>query len=139
MFQPVHADRIFLPNGNSYSVREIQAARAVEEYDGSLVLGQLDGQWTVFLRNGPEGNPFPVLGLGYELPAPEAIKKRMYEADTKRHGGQIAQRVDRQNEARKRAFRKHADDGVGAAVEAFDFGLRKQGAHPFPRIFVPGK
>lgn len=140
MFQPVHNDSIYLPNGTRLNIRESQAARAVEEYDSSLILGQLHGQWTVFLRNGPmEGNPFPVLGLGHELPTPEQIKKRLYAADTKRHGGKIALKVDRQNEAAKRALRKKADEGVGAAVEAFDWGLRAQGVHPHPRIFVPGK
>jgi hypothetical protein len=138
VFQPVHNDSIYMPNGARMSVRELQAARAVEEYDGSLILGQLHGEWTVFLRNGPiEGNPFPVLGLGHELPAPEEVKKRLHDADTKRHGGKIATKVDRMNEERKRALCKQADDGVGATVEAFDWGLRKEGVHPHPRIYVP--
>jgi hypothetical protein len=138
VFQPVHNDQIVMPNGNSYSVREMQAARAVEEYDSSFILGQLNGTWTVFLRNGPiEGNPFPIFALGNELPAPEEIKRRMYHADTKRHGGKIAAKVDRVNEQRKRELRKKADEGVAQTVEAFDFGLRAKGVHPFPKIYVP--
>ena len=139
-FEPVHNDSIWLPSGQTYRIHELQAARAVEEYDASLILGQLNGQWTVFLRNGPtQGQPFPVLGLGHELPTPEVIKAKLYRADTQKHGGKIAQRVDRQNREAQKVLRAKADDAAGETAEYFDIAHRIKKTHPTPRIFVPGK
>lgn len=136
---PVHNDQIVMPNGSSYRIAEVQAARVVEEYDASLILGQLDGQWTVFLRNGPiEGQPFPVLGLGPELPSPDLIQRRLHQADTRRHGGKIAERADRVNQQKIREARRKGDEGAGETAEAFDWAMHAKKQHPTPRIFVPG-
>jgi hypothetical protein len=135
----VRSEEIFLPDGTRMNISEVQAARAVEAYDESLVLGQLHDQWTVFVRNGPiEGNPFPVLGLGFELPHPDEITRRLHVSDTKRHGGAIAQRVDRQNREKQRQLRAAADDKVGEVAETIDIGHHLMKSHPTPRIFVPG-
>lgn len=136
---PIQNDAIYLPNGQRMNIHELQAARAVEQYDESLVLGQLEGQWTVFVRTGPiEGQPFPVLGLGFELPSPDLITRRLHQADTKRHGGEIAVRVDRVNAERLRDIRRKGDEGAGETAEMFDTGLHLMKQHPTPRIFVPG-
>lgn len=139
-FTQVRNEEIYLPDGRRMNVYELQAARVIEEYDPSLILGQLHNQWTVFLRNGPvEGYPFPVLGLGHELPSPEQIQRRLHDADTRRHGGKIAQRVDRANEEKKREARRRSDQAAGETAEAFDTAAHLMKQHPTPRIFVPGR
>jgi hypothetical protein len=138
--QQVRNEEIYLPDGRVMNVVELQAARAVEAYDSSLILGQLHGQWTVFVRNGPiEGNPFPVLGLGFELPSPDEITRKLHTSDTRRHGGKIAERVDRQNRERQRQRRAAGDQKVGEVAETYDTALRLMKQHPTPRIFVPGQ
>lgn len=137
---PVRSEEIHLPDGRRLNIGEAQAARIVEEYDPALVLGQLHGQWTVFVRNGPiEGNPFPVLGLGHELPSPDQIQRKLYQSDTQRHGGKIAERVDRINAEKQRDARRKGDEGAGETAAYFDWAARQMGVHPEPRIFVPGK
>ena len=140
-FTPVRNEEIYLPDGRRMNVAEMQAARAVEEYDPSLVLGQLHGQWTVFVRNGPRetgGMPFPVLGLGHELPHPEQITAKLHRSDTRRHGGEIAKRVDRQNQEHIKRVRAKADQGAGEVAEHYDWAMHAMKQHPTPRIFVPG-
>jgi len=133
-------ESIWIPGRGQMVIRELQAARAVEEYASDLILGfRKDTQeWVVFKQGGPDGQPFPVFGLGRELPTPEEIQKRLYLADTKRRGGQIVEEVNRRNEARQQAARDVADGAAEIAAEAFDWALRKEG-HGNQRIFVPGK
>jgi hypothetical protein len=130
--------RLWVPSGQR-DVRALQAAKAVREYDADLALGfnETINQWAVFKKTGPDGQPFPVFGLGYELPTPEKIKESLYKADVRRHGAKIVSDVEAHN-ARVRAEQQYKTDQATAAVaEAFEWGFRKQGVHPNPRIFVP--
>jgi hypothetical protein len=140
LFVPNEPGSIYIPGRGKLSFSELAAAKAVEEYDADLVLGQRNdtSEWVVFIKNGPiNGEPFPVLGLGFELPAPEKIKEKLYRADTKRHGGKIVEAVERHNERLRKEYRDRASDGAGQAAEAFEWAHRQMGSHPNPRIFVP--
>lgn len=131
-------DAIWLPGRGMLRLPELQAARAVEEYDASLVLGQRkdSGEWVVFIKDGPNGQPFPALGLGHQLPSPERIKQLLYEKDTVRHGGEIVRKIERHNQKVRDKFAAKSSDGAGAAAEAFVWGAQQMGALPKP-IFVP--
>ena len=136
---PIKSDAIWLPGKGMVSLSARAAAKAVEEYDPDLILGKhaATDDWVVFIKNGPGGQPFPVFGLGKELPGPDEIKRRLYQADTKRRGTKIVAEVERRNEQRRREAAARASDAAGEVAEAYDWALRKQGAHPFPRVFVP--
>lgn len=133
---------LWIPGAGFVPAHIRSAQKAVEEYDPDLSLARdpdAGDQWVVLLNRGPEGRPFPVLGLGYELPAPEEIKRKLYMSDTRKRGREIVAEVVRRNEARKRAFRDQAHDAGGEVAEAMDTALHLMKRHPTPRIFVPGK
>lgn len=117
------------------------AQRVVEQYDPNLMLARHEGtgDWCVFLteKASPFGLPFPVIGLGPELPPPDEIEKRLMQADTARRGREILDQLERKNAAIKADREARMDDASGIAAEALEWGFRKQGAHPSPRIFVP--
>lgn len=114
------------------------ALDAVQHYDANLSLGRHEqtGEWVVLLKR-PDGETQPILGLGTELPSEEAISKKLYESDVRRHGAQIIERLNRIDREQKAATRKAASDGSAAVAEGFEWGYRKLGARPNTKIFVP--
>jgi len=120
--------------------QERAAAKAVEEYDSGLILGYRNdvGEWVVFLRNGPGGVPFPALGLGSTLPAPEEIKRRLYRADTKRRGPAIVAEVERHNRMIEDRGRRAQEASIEVAAEGIEWASRKLGLRGNGKIFVPG-
>lgn len=131
--------RLYVPGQGMLSVAESRAKRAVEEYDERLMLArhELTGDWCVFLQNGPFGEPYPVIGLGQDLPHPDDIKKRLYQADAVRRGEEILDQINRHNESIQQRIEDAASEGSGIAAEALEWGFRRMGSHPHPRIFVP--
>lgn len=132
---------LWLP-GQGFVPAHVRAAiKAVEEYDADLTIGRHEqtGDWVILLKRGPEGRPFPVFGLGPELPSTEALKKKLYEGDVRRHGGQLAVRLERAAEARRRSVRSDADAATEEVADAFLWAARKDGKASIPRIFVPGE
>lgn len=133
-------EALWLPS--SYRVlNEREAAKAVEEYDPGLVLGQRrdTNEWVVFAKEGPEGQPFPVFGLGTALPTPLEIKRRLHNSDVRRNGRKVITDILRRQEAQQKAARAAREEKTGIAAEHFEHAFRKEGKHPVPRIFIPGK
>jgi hypothetical protein len=114
---------------------------AVEEYDADLTIGRHEqtGDWVILLKRGPEGRPYPVFGLGPELPSPERIKQKLYEGDVRRHGGRIAEKLERQMAAKRASQRSEAQQATEEVADAFLWAARKDGKASIPRIFVPGQ
>ena len=133
------AAQLWLPGKGLVPAHMRSAQQIVEEYDQDLTLGRHEqtGEWVVLLKRGPEGRPFPVFGLGIELPAPEQIQKRLVESDVRRNGAEIVMQIRRRQELAAKESRALASDAAGHAAEALDWGFRKEGKHPSPRIFVP--
>ena len=138
--------RLYLPDGSEYdpAIRGVQ--RAVEEYDERLVLArhEITGDWVVFIkleRNSPlstdQGNLYPVVGLGPELPDVEEVRKRLYQADARRHGSKLLDQINDHNDRLRQERRAAADEAIGETAEALEWGFRKEGWHPQTRIFVP--
>lgn len=103
---------------------------AAKEYDPRLMVGRNEenGAWAVFIERERPQEPFPVLHLGFdeaELPEPEALKRRLYEADAVRHGSRILEKMNADNERRKQPFRDAADDATWNAAEALEWGFRQ--------------
>lgn len=119
---------------------ERAAAKAVKEYDEGLLLGFRNdvGEWVVFLKDGPGGVPFPALGLGATLPAPEEIKRRLYRADTKRRGPAIVAEVERHNRMIEERGQRDKEGALEVAAEGIEWASRKLGLRGNGKIFVPG-
>ena len=131
---------LWLPGVGTTTSNEREAAKALHEYDPDLVLGQdkSTGQWVVCLRNGPySSEPFPVLGLGFDLPDRAEIQRRLHQADTRRQGDKIVKAVMRRQEDAVNAQRHEAGEKTGVLAEHLEHGFRKQDAHPSPRVFLP--
>lgn len=130
-------ESIVLPDGSTRNVREMRAARAVSEYGADLLLGQMadNGEWVV-LKPGRDSQPVPVLGLGFELLAPEAIKERLYKSDVQRHGRKLMDEVVKHNDAVKAAVAAKGREASQQTAEAALHVARKLGAMPRP-VYVP--
>lgn len=112
--------------------------RAASEYDERLYFDRNynTGQWCVFLKTPPSEPDLPIFGWD-NIPHPEDAIKRIYQADALRHGDEILNQIDRDNDERERPHREAVEDAQGQLAEAFEWGFRKQGVHPQTRIFVP--
>jgi hypothetical protein len=115
-----------------------EAMKAVEDYDPNLSIGQHErtGEWVVLLKR-ITGETVPIFGLGPVLPSREALIEKLYSSDVRRHGGKIAEAMNRRDEAAARESGREADNATGEMAEAFVWAARKDGSHPSPRIFVP--
>ena len=135
------APELWVPGAGLVPAHIRQAELLIKEYDADLRLARESqtGDWVVAKRLGPDGEPFPVLYLGPELPTPDKIKERLYKSDTRRRAAQIVREVDERNERRKKELRDRASEETGVAAEALEWAYRKLGNHPNPRIFVPGR
>jgi hypothetical protein len=131
--------RLWIPGHGLVEAGIARASKIVEDYDEKLMLArhEVTGDWCVFLKKGPFGEPFPVIGLGKELPSSQEITDKLLAADTSRRGDQILRDLNAHNERLREPKRSAADTASGIAAEALEWGFRKQGAHPIPRIFVP--
>lgn len=112
---------------------------AAREYDERLSVGRDEriGAWSVFIAVGPMEPPHPVLFLGYEgeeLLSPDDLKRRLYEADTARHGTAILDALNKHNEQLKAEGRSRADDATGIAAEAMAWGHRQVSTNPHKAV-----
>lgn len=132
---------IWLP-GMGVVPSNIRAAQlAIEQYDSDLELGfnERNQEWVVLSKNGPDGAPFPVFGLGPELPPYDVIQRKLYEADVRRHGAKLVDEVVKRNDARKKARKYETDDAAGEAAEALEHAFRRMGKTRYSKVFLPGK
>jgi hypothetical protein len=102
------------------------AQRAVTEYNENLTLGKhlLTGDWCIWIKQGPDKPPFPVIGLGPDLPTPEELTERLYKADTRIHGDRILTDMLKSNAAYEKEQRRTADEASGIAAEAYEWAGR---------------
>lgn len=130
---------IWLPGAGLVPAHIRTAQQAVEAYDSRLELGynERNGDWVVLWKDGPDGAPYPVLGLGKELPGYEEIQRLLYQGDTVRRGGDVVRDVIRRNEERKAAGRAEASDRAGEVAEVLEHAFRRMGKTSYSRIFVP--
>lgn len=130
---------IWLPGAGLVPAHIRSAQQAVEAYDSRLELGQnqRNGEWVVLWKDGPDGAPFPVLGLGHELPSYEEIQRLLYTYDTVRRGGDVVKDVIRRNEKRKAESRAELKERAGEVAEALEHAFHRMGKTSYKRVFVP--
>lgn len=127
------------PGADAYSsTREKEAAKAVESYDHSLILGHRrdTNEWIVFAKRGPEGQPFPVFTFGSTLPHPDEIQKKLYESDVARHGVRVITAIQRKADERRKEEKYAQDEQQAAADEVLDRALYNRSDS---KIYVPGR
>lgn len=131
-------EHIWIPGRGNLTAAESEAQRFIEEYDERFVLARhnVTGDWVIFVKLARD-DLYPVMGLGREIPPLEEIKRRMYQADALRRGDEIRQEINRRNEDIQKAKRAAADAAIGETAEHLEWGYRREGWHPNPRIFVP--
>jgi uncharacterized protein YjbJ (UPF0337 family) len=124
---------LWLPGRGVMPAHVRQATQAVREYGADLGLArhEASGEWVV-TKNGA-----PVFGLGTDLPAPERIKEMLYGSDAQRHGGKLAEKIQKLTDARQRAAKSHAEDLTGVAAEALEWAQHKEGRTSYKRVYVP--
>lgn len=143
---------IYLPGAGMVNLTARRVVQAVREYDERLLFGRNEetGMWTVFIKMSADypGDAIevggykvlPILALpGSEPPHPDDVLKALWERDALRRGEEILDDINRRNKEIRDRHERAASDGAGIAAEALEWGFRKQGVHPNPRIFVPGK
>lgn len=122
---------IYLPGRGSVDIAALAVDRAIKQYDERLFFGRNDetGDWCAFIQ-APHGHP-PVPVFGWqEIPHPEDAVKRLYEADTVRHGSSILDRINRDNEAIRKEKRWASSEATGDTAERIEHALRKAGRSP---------
>lgn len=117
--------RIWTPEGD-VSADVIRAKRVIEQYDENLTLGRhlLTGDWCIFLKQGPDKPPYPVIGMGQELPTEFEIQDRLQRADTRIHGDKILTDMRKRNEAMEADGKRRAEEATGIAAEAYEWAHR---------------
>ncbi len=134
------SESIWIPGVGELRFDELQTARAVEEYDSELTLGQdnASGQWAVFLPR-EDGTLFPVLGLGHELPSPDQVKIHLHRHDVRRNGRAILAEMEEHGRRADAAFEAKVDEATEAVAEAIISNMNAQGTNPFPSVKIGGK
>lgn len=118
--------------------------QAVKQYDENLAFGRNEetGQWCIFMRQGTNQatteHDLPILGFN-EIPNPDDAIARLMKSDARRRGNEILDELNAHNEDINAERKRKADEAIGSAAEAFDWGFRAMGRHPNSRIFVPGR
>ena len=120
-----HDPRIWTPGGGD-SPEVVAAARMVKACDPALELGRhtMTGDWCIWLLRGPSEPPYPVLGIGRELPSGEALVERIKAADTRVHGDAMLRRMNAHNEQLRRQQSRVADEATGEMAEALEWAHR---------------
>lgn len=135
------SESIWLPGGGELRFDELAVARAVEEYDSDLTLGQdkRSGQWAVFLPRADGGEPFPVLGLGHELPSADHIKELLFKHDVRRNGRAIVAEMEAHQRREDESFATKVDEATSEVAAAIASNMNSEGTHPFPTVYMGGK
>jgi hypothetical protein len=135
------SESIWIPGAGELRLDELAVARAVEEYDSDLTLGQdrRSGQWAVFLPTSDGLSQFPVLGLGHELPSVDRVKEILHRHDMRRNGRAILAEMEAHQERADKEFSDKVDEAAQEVAEAIASHMQSEGTHPFPQVYMGGK
>jgi hypothetical protein len=129
---------IYIPGHGEMSWDEIRVDRAVKEYDERLFFARNaeTWDWCVYIRMPRPEPPYPVIGFGREVPSVDVVMRKVYNADTTRHGWQIFDEIVESQEAYKKQFRDAADEATEESAEVVEHFLRQHGKSPVIKEFI---
>lgn len=133
--------QLYVPGRGNIDLSEYRVDKAVNEYDERLYFARnlSTGQWCIYLRTVPSEPDLPLLGFD-EVPHPEDAIKRLYRADTLRHGEKILDEMNRHNEKIREQARKDAAEAAEELAEVVEWAHRKEGlTEKYTKVFVGGK
>ena len=128
---------IWIPGKGEYDVRVFRVDRAVKEYNERLMFGRNEetGDWCVFIKAPAPQEPIAVLGFGNDIPEPDAVIKRLYQADTLRHGDKILNTIVREQEDYRKMLDYNANQATEDSVERVEHMMRMRGDSPIIKSF----
>lgn len=130
--------QMYVPGRGNIDLSEYRVDKAVHEYDERLFFARniQTGQYCIYMKM-PHGEPdLPILGFD-DVPHPEDALKRLYHADTLRHGEKILDDMNRHNEKLREAARKQAEDGAEQVAEVVEWASRKEGlTEKYTKVFI---
>lgn len=123
--------------GERKQLKELYKVIREEDPEDKLMLGQHpeSREWVLFLK--PRANPFgldapyPVLGLGTEVPDPGEVRALLHKTDTRRNGSQIMDDIHANNNRIKAELDAKASEGAEILADAQRSFLHRQGKAPF--------
>lgn len=129
--------KIWIPGKGEHDIRVWRVDKAVSEYNERLMFGRNEdtGDWCVFIKAPHPQDPIPVLGFGGEIPEPDAAIKRLYEADTLRHGDKILNNILREQAEYKRQLEYASSQAAEESAEVIEHMMRMRGDSPVIKSF----
>jgi hypothetical protein len=129
---------LWVPGQGLVNLEGTAVDRAVREYDERLFFGRnaTTGLHTVFMKMEHGEPPLPILAFADGVPAPEQAVKRLYDTDARRHGLEILDRINRENEEIKNQHRYAAAEASGQVAEVMESYLHDQGQTPHRRVVL---
>ncbi len=132
---PAPAASIWLPGRGVTDIQERRVDAAVKEYDETLRFGRNEetGQHCIFMIKKGHA-PLPVLGFN-EIPHPDDAVRKLWKSDAMRHGKEILDTMNAENEEVHSERRRAADEANGIAAEGFEWLMRDQGQTPYSKSY----
>jgi hypothetical protein len=129
---------IYIPGHGEMSFDEARIDRAVREYDERLFFARnMDTwDWCVYIKMPRPEPAYPVIGFGRELPPFDEVMRRVYRADSHRHGWAIYDEIMKSQEDYKKKFRDAADEATEESAEVVEHFLRQHGKSPVVKEFI---
>jgi hypothetical protein len=129
---------IYIPGHGEMSFDEARIDRAVREYDERLFFARNADtwDWCVYIKMPRPEPAYPVIGFGRELPPVDEVMRRVYRADTHKHGFQIYDEIMKSQEDYKKKFRDAADEATEESAEVVEHFLRQHGKSPVVKEFI---
>ena len=131
---------IYIPGHGEMSWDEIHVDRAVKEYDERLFFARNADtwDWCVYISMPRPEEPYPIIGFGKEVPSVDEVMRKVYNADTMRHGWQIFDDILRSQEEFKKEFEWSANEATEDSAERIEFLLRRHGKSPVVKSLPKG-
>lgn len=148
---------IYIPSRGMVDLRVWKLSEAASQYDERLSVGrnEADGNWCVFIRTAkgtfPPLDLYPVLFLAGNEEAlaqitPEELHRRLWAADTQRHGNDVLRMVNKWNDELEAEQQKKVDEAEYILAEGQEWANRrlnndisKRGVKVFPGEKRAGK
>jgi hypothetical protein len=129
--------KIWIPGKGEHDIRVWRVDKAVREYNERLMFGRNEetGDWCVFIKAPHPQDPIAVLGFGDEIPEPDAAIKRLYEADTLRHGDKILNTILREQADYKKQLEYASSQASEESAEVIEHMMRMRGDSPVIKSF----